>query len=355
MFLGRSEVRERHTDPTLRSQMDMEASSPFSEAFDFASGAIGERFQNPLWKLTNFFFGARLRSAVAEVKRFGRSIVETAVRKRAETNIDGGKTGQGHSTSDDPLSGSLINFLIDGIGDHEIVADAALNYLSAGRDTTAQSLTWTFYLLMRHPSIVRNIRNELNTLFPGLRTLVLSSNNLPQPSALPYTMAVFNESLRLYPPVPFEIKQCELATTLPDGTCLPRSSVVVWCTWAMNRSKITWGPDADCFRPERWLEEEVVGDSEDRHERGVSKQKRWKPITKTAFEYPVFHGGPRSCLGRKMAELLGVFVVASLVWEFDFAEGNGPGYGNERKSKNSLTLPMEEGLPCYVTSRRQVP
>ncbi len=167
-------------------------------------------------------------------------------------------------------------------------------------------------------------------------------------------MAVFNESLRLYPPVPFEIKQCEIAATLPDGTFLPRGSVVVSCTWAMNRSKIMWGRDADCFRPERWLDEEVVGNFEDHHGINSLKQKRWKVIPKTAFEFPVFHGGPRSCLGRKMAELLGVYVIASLVWEFDFEEEKGVGYGYERVSKNSLTLPMEGGLPCYVAKRRQV-
>lgn len=112
--------------------MDMEASSTFSSAFDFASGAIGERFQNPLWRLTDVIFGAKLRKAVTEVKSFGRSIVEVAVRKRAEKETANYNSGQNPSTSEDSVSGSLINYLIDGIGDHEIVADAALNYLSAG-------------------------------------------------------------------------------------------------------------------------------------------------------------------------------------------------------------------------------
>ncbi len=141
-----SEVREGILTPLLRSQMDMEASSSFSEAFDFASGAIGERFQNPLWRLTDFFFGARMRSAVTEVKSFGRSIVAVAVRKRAENRMEGGKTRQGHSTSDDSVSGSLINFLMDGIDDHEIVADAALNYLSAGMHSWL-SFHWGFAAL----------------------------------------------------------------------------------------------------------------------------------------------------------------------------------------------------------------
>lgn len=222
-----------------------------------------------------------------------------------------------------------------------------------GRDTTAQSLTWTFYLLMSHPDIAQNVRTELHTLFPGQKTLDLSSNNLPQPSSLPYTMAVFYESLRLYPPVPFEIKQCEAAATLPDGTFLPKSSVVVSCIWAMNRSKFSWGLDADRFRPERWLEEDIAATVEGHKEGGTSGKKRGKVVSKTASEFPVFHGGPRSCLGRKMAELLGVYVIASLIWEFEFEEKDNKGE-KERVSRNSLTLPMEGGLPCYVAVREQV-
>lgn len=223
-----------------------------------------------------------------------------------------------------------------------------------GRDTTAQSLTWTFYLLMRHPDIAQKVRTELHILFPEQKTLDLSSDTLPQPSSLPYTMAVLYESLRLYPPVPFEIKQCENAATLPDGTFLPQGSVIVSCTWAMNRSKTSWGSDAACFRPERWLEEESPSSLENHPGDGKSEKKKWKVISKTASEFPVFHGGPRSCLGRKMAELLGVYVIASLTWEFDFEERNDVARGQERVSKNSLTLPMEGGLPCYVAVRKHL-
>lgn len=110
-------------------QMDMQASSTFSEAFDFASGAIGERFQNPFWRLTDLFFGSRLRRAVTEVKRFGRSIVAVAEQKPSGNLEQGDKEDNKYSNV---ISGSLIQFLMEGIGDREIVADAALNYLSAG-------------------------------------------------------------------------------------------------------------------------------------------------------------------------------------------------------------------------------
>lgn len=103
--------------------MDMPASLPFSKAFDFASGAIGERFQNPFYKLKEFLFGAPLRKSIHEVKTFGSCIVSAAVQKRKE-HIDAGSV--------DLLQNNLINSLLDNIEDHDIVADAAMNYLSAG-------------------------------------------------------------------------------------------------------------------------------------------------------------------------------------------------------------------------------
>jgi cytochrome P450 len=212
----------------------------------------------------------------------------------------------------DGISGSLINSLLDVIQDEKLVADSALNYLSAGRDTVAQALTWTFYLLMRHPSITHKLRESL----------------MESPES-PYTLAVFYEVLRLYPPIPFEIKQAQQETILPDGTYLPATSVVVWCPWAMNRSEITWGADAAEFRPERWLNE------------------HGHIITRSAAEFPVFNGGARLCLGKKMAEVIGVQVISCLVQRYDFTAA----YKGERVSRSSLTLPMEGGLPAFPKRR----
>lgn len=304
--------------------MDMRSTQPFSRAFEYASGATAERFQNPLWQVTEIFTGSRLRQSLARVKSFGQEIVANAVKTR-----DGNA-----ETADDRLagmSGSLINALLDSIPDHQVVADAALNYLSAGRDTTAQGLTWTFYLLMRHARVVSVIREEIEA--EGTAEALTADPWADDfeslgPNSLPYTMAVFYEALRLYPPVPFELKQCQADTTLPDGTFLPKTSVIVWCTWAMNRSRLIWGEDAESFRPERWLED-------------------GKLLTKSASEYPVFNGGSRTCLGKKMAESMAVMVIAKLVWLFDFVDVDGI----ERVSKNSLTLPMEGGLPVMVNPR----
>lgn len=336
--------------------MDMPGSLPFSKAFDFASGVTAQRFQNPFYKLKEFFFGAPLRRAVLEVKTFGREIVSAAVQKKGDEENPKDPSIGG---SADPLKNNLIDSLLDHIEDQQVVADAAMNYLSAGRDTTAQSLTWTLYLLMRHPAAQQKLLEELRAVFPDAGHHLPVSFDSVQPSSLPYTMAVFNETLRLYPPVPIEIKECTADSTLPDGTNLPKGSVVMWVPWAMGRSHQIWGEDADEFRPERWL----LSDSELEQlgsEMAIDTKNKEKPVrlvSKSAFEFPVFNGGPRSCLGKKLAELLAVSVVASLIWSYEFEEildkklgGCGP--GNARLSQDSLTLPMEGGLPCLVRIRK---
>ena len=328
--------------------MEMHTSDPFSKAFDYASGCTAERFQNPLWPMTELVMGRRFRESISKVRAFGSRIIANAVKTR-QSEVLGSMTKAQEGKSD-RLSGSLINSLLDSIGDQQLVADAALNYLSAGeysyynlsscltalgRDTVAQALTWTFYLLMRHSEVVRKIRQEVDQLssLPAKEDGRSPSYTLGK---FIYTHATFLESLRLYPPIPFELKQCLQSTTLPDGTQLPASSLVVWCPWAMNRSTLIWGTDAHEYKPERWIHTDL--------------NDKMTVVTKSAAEFPVFNGGPRLCLGKKMAEEVAVRVIASFVGGFDFM---GADDGKERKSRNSLTLPMDGGLPCHVKARER--
>ncbi|KAB5583018.1 cytochrome P450 [Coniochaeta sp. 2T2.1] len=321
--------------------MEMHTSDPFTTAFDFASGATAQRFQNPLWFLTEPFTAFRFRRSVKVVKSFGQKIVAKAVADRHTSNRS---TPDPKSVSDsdsnaeklDQISGTLINSFLDSISDHFVVADAALNYLSAGRDTTAQALTWTFHLLFSNPSAVTQIRDEAQSILSSLPKDDPNPLAHLTPQSLPYTLATFYESLRLFPPIPLEIKQLVAphAVTLPDGTVLPPETVVVWSPWAIGRSRKTWGPDVDDFRPERWLELDDGGER--------------KMVQRPASEFPVFNGGPRSCLGKKMAEVIGVQVIAAVVAGFDVEAREGRG---ERTSKISLTLPMAGGLPVSVRRR----
>ncbi|EWC44262.1 hypothetical protein DRE_01088 [Drechslerella stenobrocha 248] len=304
--------------------MDLSNSHPFSAAFDYASDRTALRFQNPLWKLNYYLFGHRFRAAVSMVKSFGNEIVRLAVCRRESLLKSQG------AELPSPLEGGgdLVDMLLDAVPEPHVVADSAINFLSAGRDTTANSMTWMLHLLLERPGSMSYVTDELPSA--GVHTYSSLSTTLT-----PKSHAVFLETLRLYPPVPFELKQTlnPSGVVLPDGTVLPPESIVVWCPYAYGRSKNIWGDDAYEFKPERWIED-------------IEGGTRLK--VKSSSEYPVFNGGARSCLGRRMAELMGVWVMAESLksWEFEEAEKVG-----RRRSRNSLTMPMEGGLKVKVRKR----
>jgi cytochrome P450 len=75
-----------------------------------------------------------------------------------------------------------------------------------------------------------------------------------QIKSMKYANAVFHETLRLYPSVPAEIKTANCDDVLPDGTFIPRGSIITWNNYAMGRTVEIWGEDARMYKPERWLD-----------------------------------------------------------------------------------------------------
>lgn len=227
---------------------------------------------------------------------------------------------------------------------------------------------------MRHPSTTTKIIAELPPLpsisNPNTAPKTTNTNTLESllPSSLPYTNAVFYESLRLYPPVPIEIKETSQRATLPDGTVLPSGAIVMYIPWAMNRCIKLWGKTAHDFLPDRWLSSPPspsASSSDDSHhhhhqKKKTKKEKIFSTNNKSAYEFPVFNAGPRTCLGKKFAEALAIAVLVTLVPKYHFTllsqVPHTPGddakrQGHERKSRNGLTLPMDGGLPCLVRRR----
>lgn len=131
------------------------------------------------------------------------------------------------------------------------------------------------------------------------------------------------------PPIPREILQSTSTENLalPDGTIVRPGEVVLWSPWVSARLSSAWGENAESFRPERWME------------------MNHKP---SAYESPVFHGGPRSCLGQKMAKLELVVVMKELLERYVFEAGWD---GGERRTGRAFTNPMEGGLPVRVRRR----
>jgi hypothetical protein len=114
------------------AQMEMHNTDPFSTCFDYASGKTGDRFQNPLWQITEIFNGRRFRKSVGTLHEFGSVIVKKAVESRECRDQLSSSVGVSVKGSEE-TSGTLIHSLLDSVNDHHVVADAALNYLSAGQ------------------------------------------------------------------------------------------------------------------------------------------------------------------------------------------------------------------------------
>ena len=199
--------------------------------------------------------------------------------------------------------------------------------VSPGRDTTGQAITWTLYLLLRHPPHLASIYAEIDALPP---TSPSAQSDLP-PTSLPLLEATISESLRLHPPVPIEILEntSDRPIALPSGVVVRPREQVLWSAWVMARLPSFWGNDAESFDPERWL--------------GAEKRRP------TAFEWPVFHAGPRSCLGKPLARLELRYTLVEVLRRFEFEVGwEGEG---EREVGLALTGPMEGGLPVRVRRR----
>ena len=155
------------------------------------------------------------------------------------------------------------------------------NILLAGRDTTASLLGWMFYILARHPTTFTTLRAAiLNDFGTYERPKNLTFADL---KSCTYLQHCLNEALRLYPVVPVNSRRAIKDTTLPRGggpdgmskLYVRKDQQVDYSVHAMHRSKELWGPDAEEWKPERWIGR------------------------KPGWEYLPFNGGPRICLGRK--------------------------------------------------------
>jgi fatty acid omega-hydroxylase len=195
-----------------------------------------------------------------------------------------------------------------------------LNFLIAGRDTTAQALSWAFFCLSEHPEAEARAREEVIAV---CRQEEVAYEDMPK---LPYLQAVISESLRLYPSVPMEMKYASQDDTWPDGTFVPKGSSVNYNVYGIGRDRSIWGEDAEMFRPERWLEMQGRAPGN--------------------YEYPVFNAGSRECLGRRLAMVEMKACLAILLPQVSLRLAVP---ASTITTDAQLTIGMRSGLPCFVT------
>lgn len=198
------------------------------------------------------------------------------------------------------------------------IRDMVLNFLIAGRDTTAECLTWTLFELAQAPQVVDKARAEVSRVCGDKR---ITFEHL---TGLRYIKAILDEGLRLHPSVPLGGKLTVAKDTLPNGIVVPAGVVVQFNAFAQGRSEEFWGEDAAVFRPERWLQ-------------------RLQP---SPYEFVAFNAGPRECLGKRLAGVEMTTFLASFIRDFDFELAIDPA---DVKYGKKLTLGCSNGLPMRVT------
>lgn len=176
--------------------------------------------------------------------------------------------------------------------------DEALTLLLAGHETTANLLTWAFYLLSQNPVAEARLHAELDVLGDA----PLAAGDVTR---LPYARAVIAETMRLYPPA-WIVGRRALTEFVVGDVRIPPRAIVLMSQWIVHRDP-RWWPDAEAFQPERWLA-------------GGSALDPARP----RFSYFPFGAGTRVCIGEQFAWMEGTLGLAAFArkWRLRVAEGH---------------------------------
>ncbi|KAI0637985.1 cytochrome P450 monooxygenase pc-3 [Trametes polyzona] len=256
-------------------------SERFAYAFGKAQVIVAERPRMGwVWPLKEIF-RTSTDEHMAVVDAFIEPILKEALRKKEERL----KNNDGLDSKESQEDETLLDHLVKQTSDPAILHDETLNILLAGRDTTAAALTFGVYLLCQHPHVFKRLREEvLEHVGPSRRPTYDDIRNMK------YLRAFLNETLRLYPPVPFDIrfsvKEGILPNPDPSGKpiYIPPKTGVSYSMFNMHRDPKYWGPTASEFDPDRFLDERVG-----------------KYLVPNPFIFLPFNGGPRICLGQQFA------------------------------------------------------
>lgn len=224
------------------------------------------------------------------------------------------KQEQGKATAD--VLALLINAQKEGAAmtDAELLGQAA-TFFVAGHETTANTLSWTLFLLSQHPRVLSDLRDELNAQLGGEPP---TTKTLAQ---LPLLDAVFKESMRLLPALPLLFPRLTAEPVPLGSVTLPKGARVLVSPLVTHRQPELF-PDPQHFRPERWAK-----------------------LRPSAYEYIPFSAGPRMCIGAGFASMAVRIVLAMVLQKFRLAVA--PDARISRHVRSSFMAP-KYGLPMSV-------
>jgi cytochrome P450 len=198
------------------------------------------------------------------------------------------------------------------------VRDEAMSLFVAGHETTANALTWAWYLLSQHPEAEARMHAELREVLGGR---LPAFDDVP---SLRYTGHVFAETLRLYPPA-WAMGRKALEDVALGPYTLRAGWVALMSPWVVHRDS-RWFPEPQVFRPERWEAQDP---------------------SRPKFAYFPFAGGARGCIGERFALMEGVLTLATIgqKWRLRLAEGHPVA------TKALFTLRPRHGMKMVVVAR----
>ncbi|HEX2078822.1 MAG TPA: cytochrome P450 [Longimicrobium sp.] len=249
----------------------------------------------------------------AAARRVVHATVDEMVRERRRSGTERPDLLQMLLDAQDAESGARM--------DDRQVRDEAVTLMIAGHETAAASLSWAWYLLARHPRAAARMREELDAVLGGRTPGV---EDLPR---LPYTRAVFDETLRLYPPAWGQPRESVQEDEI-GGFRIPARHIVMVCQWVTHRRPDLW-ERPDEFVPERFVD---AG-----------------PGTFPPGAYYPFGGGARQCIGSQFALWEAQVVLATLAQRFapELADGQ------EVVPDPTFTLRPRHGVRMHI--RRRTP
>jgi cytochrome P450 len=267
------------TSKALFSMDVAQESNPFGQACDQVNKTLVGYIRFPLiplsWPTPQHL---RYRRAIQRMDE----ICYDVIRQRRESNEDLGDLLSMMLQTKDEESG-------EGMSEQEL-RDEVITLLFAGQETSAEALTWTFYLLSQYPEIEAQFHAELDQVLNGRAPTI---NDLPQ---LRYTKMLVEESMRIYPPA-WEVMRNTIHDDELGGYHIPAGSVLFWSQYTVHRHPDFW-ENPEEFKPERFLPEEVAK----RH----------------SYAYIPFSNGPRVCIGNSFSLVEIQMVLATLGQRYRF-------------------------------------
>jgi steroid delta-isomerase-like uncharacterized protein len=223
-------------------------------------------------------------------------------------------------TGEDDVLASLLSAQRERGDSHRHLVDQAVTLLLAGHETTAKALSWAIALLAVHDDVRAQLLEELDGMLGGRR---IGPDDLLR---LPFTRAVVEEALRLYPPI-WLLTRTAVEDDEVAGYAVPAGTLVAISPYLVHRHPDLWDRP-DSFDPKRFL----AGDSKSH-----------------AFRYLPFGHGPRHCIGKYFAMLEMPLVLATVYAQV--VPMLRPGHSLEPEAL--VTLRPRDGLPMRPVRQRR--